>query len=61
MSRANRTEIDWPVVPLGHLLNRVQRREAVKPDNDYDILGAHWYAKGLYIKHTNSSQIYLSR
>jgi type I restriction enzyme S subunit len=40
----------WPQVPLGNLLERVQRRELVEPNKTYDILGAHWYAKGLYTK-----------
>ena len=34
------------------LLTRVSREEAVAADQRYDILGAHWYAKGLYTKET---------
>lgn len=40
----------WPLVPLGELLARVSRAEAVDPSMAYRLLGAHWYAKGLYIK-----------
>ncbi len=42
----------WPMVPLGDLLLPVSRAESVAPDRRYDILGAHWYAKGLYTKET---------
>jgi hypothetical protein len=41
---------EWPMVPLGDLLELVSRPEVVKPTERYDLLGAHWYAKGLYIK-----------
>ena len=58
MSRGNKTSTGWPTVPLGDLVEPVERREVVKPDKIYDILGAHWYAKGLYIKATKpGSQI----
>jgi len=40
----------WPLVPLGELLNPISRPETVDPDNTYRILGAHWYAQGLYVK-----------
>jgi type I restriction enzyme S subunit len=43
-----------PVVPLGELLAPLSRPEPVKPDETYRILGAHWYAGGLYIKETTS-------
>lgn len=48
----------FPVVPLGEILTPVSRPEAVNPQSKYPILGAHWYAKGLYIKEVKSgSQI----
>ena len=37
-------------VQLGELLTIISRPEAVNPTQTYDILGARWYAKGLYIK-----------
>jgi type I restriction enzyme S subunit len=40
----------WPVVPLKQILERISRPEAVLAHETYNILGAHWYAKGLYIK-----------
>jgi type I restriction enzyme, S subunit len=42
----------WPKVPLGQLLDRVSRPESVSPEVTYRILGAHWYAHGLYTKDT---------
>jgi len=39
------------MVPLGDLLKRVERREVVEPGRTYNVLGAHWYAKGLYTKY----------
>ena len=58
MSSRNVTKASWPLVPLADLLRRVRRREIVKPDKTYDILGAHWYAGGLYVKHSKpGSQI----
>ena len=51
-------KIGWPMVALGELLKRVKRRELVEPSKTYDVLGAHWYAKGLYTKHSKpGSQI----
>lgn len=41
----------FPIVPLGEVLSPVSRPESVDPGITYRILGAHWYAKGLYIKH----------
>lgn len=41
---------DWPRVPLGDLLQSVSRQERVAPVKRYRLLGAHWYAKGLYVK-----------
>jgi type I restriction enzyme S subunit len=46
------------MVPLRELLTPVSRPEAVDPQKTYHILGAHWYAKGLYTKDIKSgSQI----
>ena len=42
----------WPTEPLATMLTPVERSERVKPDKLYRLLGAHWYAKGLYIKET---------
>ena len=40
----------WPLVPLEELLTPVSRAETVDADKSYRILGAHWYAQGLYVK-----------
>lgn len=40
----------FPMVPLGDVLTPINRPETVDPDKTYRILGAHWYAEGLYIK-----------
>lgn len=40
----------WPVVSLGELLTPVSRPEPVNAEKTYHILGAHWYAQGLYTK-----------
>jgi type I restriction enzyme S subunit len=42
----------WPFVPLGKILTQVSRPEQVDPERIYRILGAHWYAEGLYVKDT---------
>lgn len=42
----------FPLVPLRELLTPISRLENVDPHKEYRILGAHWYAKGLYIKDT---------
>jgi type I restriction enzyme S subunit len=41
---------EWPKVRLGDVLIPVRRVEAIEATDSYRILGAHWYAKGLYIK-----------
>jgi hypothetical protein len=41
-----------PLVPLGDILKPVSRPERVDPEKVYRILGAHWYAEGLYVKDT---------
>jgi type I restriction enzyme, S subunit len=38
------------MVPLGELLTPVSRPEPTILEKQYSILGAHWYAYGLYIK-----------
>jgi type I restriction enzyme S subunit len=40
----------WPIVPLGELLSPVCRPVAVDPKEEYTLLGARWYARGLYPK-----------
>jgi type I restriction enzyme S subunit len=40
----------WPKIRLDKLLRPICRRESVNPSTIYNILGAHWYAEGLYIK-----------
>ena len=45
-------------VRLGEVLIPISRSEPVVPEKTYHILGAHWYAKGLYTKDIkNGSQI----
>jgi hypothetical protein len=40
----------WSLVPMGEVLTPVSRPENVDPQVTYHILGAHWYAEGLYTK-----------
>jgi type I restriction enzyme S subunit len=40
----------FSMVPLGEVLSRLSRPERVDPSKTYRVLGAHWYAKGLYTK-----------
>ena len=48
----------YPLVPLGNILIPVSRPEIVEPQVKYNLLGAHWYAEGLYTKEIKSgSQI----
>jgi type I restriction enzyme S subunit len=42
--------MSFPMVALGEVLTPVSRPESVDPEKEYRILGAHWYAEGLYIK-----------
>jgi len=42
------------MVLLGEVLKPVSRPEPVDPEKVYALLGAHWYAKGLYVKDTKS-------
>lgn len=41
---------DYPLVPLSDVLRPISRPEHVEPTSTYHILGAHWYAAGLYTK-----------
>jgi type I restriction enzyme S subunit len=48
----------WPLVPLREILTPVSRPEDVDPQVMYRLLGAHWYAQGLYTKEVKTgSQI----
>jgi type I restriction enzyme S subunit len=40
----------WALVRLGEILKPVSRPEPVNPAATYSLLGAHWYATGLYTK-----------
>jgi len=40
----------WPLVRIRDVLTQVWREVAVDASKEYALLGAHWYAKGLYIK-----------
>jgi type I restriction enzyme S subunit len=52
----------WPRIPLGNLLTEKAREVAVEAATEYSLLGAHWYAKGLYVKETKpGSQIKASK
>lgn len=42
------------MVALGEVLTSVSRPESVDSEKEYRILGAHWYAEGLYIKDIKS-------
>ncbi|MBI4456482.1 MAG: restriction endonuclease subunit S [Acidobacteria bacterium] len=44
----------WPLVALRELLTPVSRPEVVDPEAIYHILGAHWYAQGLYTKNVTA-------
>ena len=39
-----------PLVPLAEIFKPVSRPEKVDPEKTYRILGARWYAHGLYVK-----------
>lgn len=41
---------DWKPTKLGVLLKTVSRPVRLDPATTYRLLGAHWYAKGLYVK-----------
>jgi type I restriction enzyme, S subunit len=40
----------WPLIRLSEVLVPVSRPERVDPAETYSLLGAHWYATGLYTK-----------
>jgi len=40
----------WEMVPLGEVLVPISREERVQSERQYQVLGAHWYAEGLYTK-----------
>ena len=44
------TDSVFSLVPLGDILVPVSRPEAVNTEKTYELLGAHWYAEGLYTK-----------
>ena len=46
----------WPKIRLGEVLKQIWREEVIDPSKKYSLLGAHWYAKGLYIKDVKSGQ-----
>src|SRR5437588_6476172 len=41
---------DWPTAKLGEVLVPISRPVLVEPTATYSILGARWYARGLYTK-----------
>jgi type I restriction enzyme S subunit len=45
---------EWPLVPLREVLLPVSRPEVIIATERYRLLGAHWYAEGLYIKDTKA-------
>mgnify|MGYP001583381430 CR=1 FL=1 len=40
----------WPMVPLGEVLDPVSRAIRVEPTETYRLLGARWYAGGLFVR-----------
>jgi len=47
----------WPLVSLREVLTPISRPEPVDSQTTYHILGAHWYAGGLYIKDTKTGAL----
>ena len=47
----------WSRVALKELLRPVSRQEIVEPQKVYQLLGAHWYATGLYTKDTKAGSL----
>lgn len=45
---------DWKLTRLGDVLRSVSRPVSITPEKTYRLVGAHWYAKGLYIKELKS-------
>jgi type I restriction enzyme, S subunit len=49
---------NWQKVKLSEILTQERREVTVDPFKEYALLGAHWYARGLYVKETKlGSQI----
>jgi type I restriction enzyme S subunit len=44
----------WKLTRLGDVLRSVSRPAPVSPEKTYILVGAHWYAKGLYVKEQKS-------
>lgn len=44
----------WAQERLGHLLAPIDRAEPVDPSRTYRLLGARWYAQGLFVKDEKS-------
>lgn len=42
----------WQNVPLASIMQQVERPEPVDPTCEYRMLGAKWYALGLYVRET---------
>jgi type I restriction enzyme S subunit len=40
----------WKLTRLGDVLRSVSRPVRLSPESTYRLIGAHWYAKGLYVK-----------
>jgi type I restriction enzyme, S subunit len=40
----------WRLTRLGEVLRSVSRPVRLSPESTYRLVGAHWYAKGLYVK-----------
>jgi len=40
----------WDLIPISQIARKVSRPESVDGSKVYRLLGAHWYAKGLYVK-----------
>lgn len=45
---------DWKLTRLGDVLRSVSRHVRLSPERTYRLVGAHWYAKGLYVKEQKS-------
>lgn len=46
----------WGRERLGNLLAPIERAESVDPSRTYRLLGARWYAQGLFVKDEKSGQ-----
>ncbi len=43
---------DLTILKVGKVLKQIRRPEVIVPTRKYKVLGAHWYARGLYVKET---------